>query len=264
MIDLDRINELKEKIQDAEYVLIGIGEEFNETFRNIEQHQKIMKCLIQAENSNGKHEWVIPFLEKCYIDENTSSDTVEALKVLYDLVKDKNYFVMTTCIDGYAKNAGFDKEKIVEPCGSYELLQCEDNCNDETESSEAFVQKIREAVQNECIENIEQPICPYCGRPLVFNNIITEKYSETGYKTQWEKYKKWLQLTLNRKLCVIELGVGMNLPNVIRWPFEKIAFFNKKASFFRINETLYQLTEEIGEKGVSIEGNAKEILLREK
>ena len=81
--------------------------------------------------------------------------------------------------------------------------------------------------------------------------------------TQWEKYTKWLQLTLNRKLCVIELGVGMNIPNVIRWPFEKIAFFNKKASFFRINETLYQLTEEIGEKGTSINMNAREFLLKE-
>ena len=55
----------------------------------------------------------------------------------------------------------------------------------------------------------------------------------------------------------------MNLPNIIRWPFEKVAFYNQKASFFRINEKLYQLTEEIGEKGISIERNARDYLLEE-
>jgi hypothetical protein len=52
----------------------------------------------------------------------------------------------------------------------------------------------------------------------------------------------------------------MNLPDVIRWPFEKIAFYNKKSSFFRINESLYQMTKELADKGVSIEKNAIEFL----
>ena len=52
----------------------------------------------------------------------------------------------------------------------------------------------------------------------------------------------------------------MNLPNIIRWPFEKVAFYNQKAKFFRINETLFQLTQEIAEKGESIEMNAVDFL----
>ena len=55
----------------------------------------------------------------------------------------------------------------------------------------------------------------------------------------------------------------MQFPSIIRWPFEKVAFYNQKASFFRINEKLYQLTEEIGGKGISIERNAREYLLEE-
>ena len=68
-------------------------------------------------------------------------------------------------------------------------------------------------------------------------------------------------MTLNKKLCVLELGVGMNLPNIIRWPFEKIAYYNKKASFFRVNGSLYQLTEKLSDKGISIGENAIDFLL---
>ena len=55
----------------------------------------------------------------------------------------------------------------------------------------------------------------------------------------------------------------MNLPNVIRWPFEKVAFYNQKASFFRINESLYQIAEDMGDKGIGIEENACDFLREE-
>lgn len=83
---------------------------------------------------------------------------------------------------------------------------------------------------------------------------------EDGYQKQWEKYTKWLQRTLNKKLCIFELGVELNLPNIIRWPFEKVAFYNQKASFFRVNGSLFQMTEELSDKGVSIEMNAVDYL----
>ena len=98
--------------------------------------------------------------------------------------------------------------------------------------------------------------CPSCGKPLIFNNIYAEKYDENGYLSQWQLYTKWLQGTLNRRILILELGVGMKFPSVIRWPFEKIAFFNNKASFYRVNETLYQMSEELKDKGISIAKNS--------
>ncbi len=61
---------------------------------------------------------------------------------------------------------------------------------------------------------------------------------------------------MNRRIVILELGVGMRFPTVIRWPFEKVAFFNQKAWFYRINEKLYQLTKELDEKGCGIAQNA--------
>ena len=254
---------LKEKIADAELVLIGIGEEFNESFSKINQYPHLMKGLEEID-FNENIAWAVPFLEKAYLEEEEEAETVQAYRNLYELVKDKNYFIVTTCIDGYIEKAGFDLERVVEPCGNYLKLQCSEKCTNELWDSESYACKIKKKlVKSEALKEIEQPVCPHCGKPLVFNNIVNENYVEEGYLPQWEKYTKWLQGTVNKKLCILELGVGMHLPNVIRWPFEKVAFYNQKASFFRINEKLYQLTEEIGDKGISIEGNARDYLLEE-
>ena len=98
--------------------------------------------------------------------------------------------------------------------------------------------------------------CENCGAAMVLNNIFAENYDEDGYLEQWQLYMKWLQGTLNRKLLVLELGEGMRFPSVIRWPFEKIVYFNKKAAFVRVHESLYQVTEELSGKGWGIPKNA--------
>lgn len=260
---MDKTQILKEKIANAEMVLIGIGEEFNEDFHKINHYPHLMKGLEEVD----RHEdisWMVPFLEKVYLEEERDAENIKAYQNLYELVKGKNYFIVTTSIDGYIERAGFDLERIVEPCGNYNKLQCSEKCTNELWDSDDLTSVIKEKLQHtEELGKTEQPRCPHCGKPLVFNSIVHENYIEEGYLPQWEKYTKWLQGTVNKKLCILELGVGMHLPNVIRWPFEKVAFYNQKASFFRINEKLYQLTEEIGDKGISIEGNARDYLLEE-
>lgn len=251
---------LKEKIAEAQFVLIGIGEEFNEDFKNIAMHKKLMTALEEVD-IDEQLTWTVPFLEKLYLQKNNVGRYADAYRKLFELVKDKNYFVVTTCIDENIKKAGFDVEKIVEPCGNYENLQCSDNCSNDLYSSQNYAELINQAITDGVgLDSVEKPVCPKCGKPLVLNNIICEKYSEEGYKPQWEKYTKWLQYTLNRNVCILELGVGMHLPNIIRWPFEKIAFYNQKASFFRVNSTLFQLTDKISEKGNSIQCNAVDFL----
>ena len=75
-------------------------------------------------------------------------------------------------------------------------------------------------------------VCPTCGKKLILNNIYTDSYDENGYLNNWTQYMKWLQLTLNKKLGIVELGVNLDFPSVIRWPFEKAGYLNKKAFAF--------------------------------
>lgn len=73
---------------------------------------------------------------------------------------------------------------------------------------------------------------------------------------------KWLQGTLNKKLCVLELGAGMMFPGVLRFRFEKIVGLNKKASFIRIHKNLYQIPQEIAERSIGISENSVDYMAK--
>ena len=55
---------------------------------------------------------------------------------------------------------------------------------------------------------------------------------------QWDLYTKWITATINRSTCILELGVSLAQPNLIRWPFEKMASLNYKSEFIRVNKKL--------------------------
>ena len=108
------------------------------------------------------------------------------------------------------------------------------------------------------ISEITKPVCGKCGKELVFNTVEAEKYLESVYMKSWEKYRMWLTGTLNRKVCLLELGVDFKYPSIIRWAFEKVAFINEKAVFVRINGAYPQLTEGLKGKAYSYHKNSVE------
>ncbi len=254
-------SDLREKIADADYVLIGIGEEFEIKRSDIESNENYSFLL----NHWKDHEQIFPYIEKDFI-ENSNDQSVLLRKQAYDnlfqIVKQKDYFIVSLCMDGIIGKGRADEERIVEPCGTLRKLQCSDKCTaDLYEPDLQMMEKIKEfpTDRKEDVGKI-LPLCPKCGRPLVFNNILTENYMEEGYLDKWQKYTKWLQRTINRKLCILELGVGMRFPTVIRWPFEKVAYFNQKASFFRVHSKLYQVAEEITERSTGVKADPIDFL----
>lgn len=259
---IEKQKRLEESITDADMVLVGVGEEFNESFEDIGSFPHLMSALEEVDIDQTL-EWTVPFLEHRFLIEHNEGRLIRAYRNLYEMIQQKNYFVITTCIDENIKKAAFDTGRLVEPCGNYELFQCSEKCCSELYPSKDFSDLVYQAIlDNVGLDSLEIPKCPVCGKALAYNNILCEQnYVEEGYQKQWEKYTKWLQGTLNKKLCILELGVELNLPSIIRWPFEKVAFYNQKASFFRVNESLYQMTENLSDKGVSIAKNAVDFLL---
>lgn len=80
-----------------------------------------------------------------------------------------------------------------------------------------------------------------CGSDRTENTVTSEHYDESWYLPQWEAYTKWVQNTLHQKLTVLELGVGFAYPQVVRWPFEKTVYFNKKAELVRVHSKFAQV-----------------------
>lgn len=241
-----------EKLQAAEMLLVGIGEEFEERgfLRAQPQYQQGVAYLEQIDRPD-----LLPLLS----DEILKNEgrTVTALQRLYQILTDKNYFVVSTCQTDILRYAGFPEERVVTPCGTLKKKQCICGCEQSLADVSASE---RAALGQEIAGRSGEPgalgICEHCHGRMVLNNIYVDKYMESGYLENWGRYTKWLQGTLNRKICILELGVNLDYPSVIRFPFEKVAYYNRKASFIRINERLYQLTSELREKGISIAKNS--------
>lgn len=181
-----------------------------------------------------------PEKERSLIRDRAQEQLLAAYRALYSLVADKDYYVVTTLTDGAVYDTPFEPGRIVAPCGNIHWRQC------------------REACTKDIWEEGEVPdgICPHCGAPLTGNTIRAKTYIEEGYMPRWTAYTRWQAGTLNRSLLLLELGVGFGSPTVIRWPFEKIAYVNRKACLVRVHETLFQLPGEVGERAVSQAANS--------
>ncbi len=173
------------------------------------------------------------------------SRIMEAYEALYQMVKDKDYFIVTTNTDAMIYQSSLDSRRITAPCGNVTWRQC----------SRACTKDIWEPGE------IPDDICPHCKAPLTGNTIEAETYIEEGYLPQWRLYTGWLASAMNQPLLVLELGEGFRAPTVIRWPFEKTVRYNQKSYMYRVNENFAQLAEGTGERAVSVMENSVEWVL---
>ena len=266
------MEELKKAIQEAQLVLVGIGSEFAQDLTEMNKDPFYSPLLIQliAEAdtaSEENHEKILQYLKYHYIKKHPDQKILQAYEKLKELLGEKNYFIVSLCTDDLIYSSTLDPARIVTPCGGYRALQCGKECVTDQEmlvTDEAVMAEIIESIDH-CegdINNIDFPVCAECCKSLWFNQVGTPEYKEEGYLEQWQLYTKWLQGTLNKNICIIELGAGLQFPQIIRFPFEKIAFYNQKAKFFRIHSKLYQMTEELKEKGISIKERPVDFLLK--
>lgn len=248
----------KQAIAGAQMVLAGMGEEF-ECAGYLKEQARYLQVMEELEKEKS-FTWMIPYLQYLFLRDH--EPLLAAMEKLKGLLNDKNYYLVTVCMHGLVDEAGYKEGRVVSPCGNFRKLQC---CSKECDYigpvTEALLSQISDYVKGKLmLKEIMIPGCPKCGRPLQFNSLYAENYKEAGYLGDWQIYTKWLQGTLNRKLCVLELGVSLDLPTVIRFPFEKIAFFNEKAEFIRVHKKLYHLSRELGGKGIAQAENAVEFL----
>jgi len=251
----EMMEHITEQIKEADLVLVGIGEE-------MDLHKQIRtdERYLMAQEME-KDRWMLPFIEKILLREWEEKGR-EAYQNLAKCLHGKNYFVVSLCLDDAWKGTELNEERIVKPCGGYDKLQCSEKCSSDLyEVPDELLGQIQECLLTGGSRNeVQEPVCPACQKPLVFNNINAANYLEEGYMDKWLIYRKWLQGTVNKKVCILELGAGMKYPTVIRWPFEKIAFFNQKSQMFRVHSRLYQITEEIKERGYGIRQNPVDFL----
>lgn len=155
---------------------------------------------------------------------------------LFSLVKEKNYFIITTNVDHCFQRIGFDKKRLFYTQGDYGLWQCSKACHQETYDNEKQVKEMVAKQKDMKIPTDLVPYCPYCGAPLTMNLRIDGTFvQDDGWYLASNRYKDFLKEHEKSEVLYLELGVGSNTPAIIKYPFWNMTSKNKKAVYTCIN-----------------------------
>lgn len=180
---------------------------------------------------------------------------------LYNLVKDKDYFVLTTNVDHCFQKAGFDKHRLFYTQGDYGLWQCGEPCHNKTYDNEAIVKKMVEEQENMRIPSGLIPYCPVCGAPMSMNLRADHTFVEDNdWHAAAERYQDFIRRHKRLKILYLELGVGGNTPGIIKYPFWQMTYNNPNASYVCINLSEAYIPAEIRKQSVCIDNDIGNVL----
>ncbi|MEA3352646.1 MAG: Sir2 family NAD-dependent protein deacetylase [Campylobacterota bacterium] len=176
---------------------------------------------------------------------NLYKDTIphDGFKMLLNLAKEKNdnYFIFTSNVDGQFQKAGFDENNIYEVHGSIHHLQCSNGCSKDLWINEQYIK-----IDMDKFEAIDIPLCPKCGA-VARPNILM--FGDWGFNSkranrQEQGYMKWRKQNRLKKIVIIEIGAGTQIPTV-RFEGEQIVK-HYDATLIRINPREFEVDTKRG------------------
>ena len=269
----DKIKRLKSALDEADAVIIGAGagmstsagftysgERFDRYFSDFSE-----KYGFKDLYSGGFYPYPTPeemwAYWSRYIYINRYMDAPKPVyEALLELVKDKDYFVITTNVDHCFQKAGFDKNRLFYTQGDYGLFQCSEPCQQVTYDNEEMIRGMYERQSEMKIPSELIPKCPNCGKPLTMNLRSDDRFVEDeGWHKAARRYDEFNK-THKGKVLYLELGVGYNTPVIIKYPFWQRTFDNPQATYACINFDEAVCPEQIEDKAILIEGDIGEVL----
>lgn len=180
---------------------------------------------------------------------------------LLELVKGKDYFVLTTNVDHQFQRAGFDKKRMFYTQGDYGLWQCSQPCHAKTYDNEDTVRRMVAEQRNMKVPSELIPRCPVCGKPMTMNLRSDDTFVEDeGWHAAAERYSEFLRRHEGMQIVFLELGVGGNTPVIIKYPFWKMTSTNPRSTYVCINEREAFAPEEIQRRSLCIKSDIGKLL----
>ena len=269
-----RILQAKQAIKQADYIIIGAGsglstaagllysgEKFEKDFREFieKYHFGNLYSASFYEFKTQEEKWA--FFAKMIKLNRYNEKPLKLYQELYEIVKNKEYFVLSTNVDGQFYNSGFDKDKIFEVQGDYSYLQCENACHNKLYNNKELVEKWLRNTKNCKIPSDLVMKCPVCGGNMDMNlrkdaNFVQD---ENWYR-QSEKYEDFLSRSKGKNVVLLEIGVGFNTPGIIRFSFEQMTANIEKTTLIRINKDYPNPMLEIENKTISFDEDTNKII----
>ena len=180
---------------------------------------------------------------------------------LLKFVKDKDYFVLTTNVDHQFQLAGFDKKRLFYTQGDYGLWQCSKPCHQKTYDNEQAVRRMAAQQRDMKIPTELIPRCPVCGAPMTMNlRVDTSFVEDDGWHAASERYSDFIHKHETAHVLFLELGVGLNTPGIIKYPFWQLTYQNLKATYVCINFGETSVPREIANRSICIDADIGEML----
>ena len=261
----ERIKEIREAIKDAEYIIIGAGaglstaagleyggqrfiDNFSDYISKYQMTDMYTAGFYPFETLEEKWGY---WSKHIYIND-VGAEGTRLYEKLHELVKDKQYFVITTNVDNQFTKSGFPSNKVYATQGSYNYFQCSKACHDSLYKNTGIIKEMVDNIDEELkIPGDMVPYCPKCGEPLDTNLRKDSYFVEDVYwHKQKEAYQKFLNEAKNHKTVLLEFGVGFNTPAIIRFPFESMTEKMPEWTLVRFNLEYLQVA-------VKVNGNWK-------
>lgn len=268
------LNKLKELLRDAKVILVGAGSGLSTAAGYTYDGERFQRHFADFETTYGFHDMYsggfYPYATPeefwaywCrYIMCNRYDlPPNQTYRKLLELVRDKDYFVLTTNVDHAFQLNGFDKARLFYTQGDYGLFQCSTPCHRKTYDNEQTIRAMVAAEKNMRVPSELIPHCPKCGEPMTTNLRADDKFVEdSGWHAAAYRYEKFLRLHTASDIVYLELGVGGNTPGIIKYPFWQFTASNPKARYVCLNKGQAFVPDEIAEQSLVIDADIAEVL----
>ena len=287
----EQVRKLKEKMQNVEAIVLGAGsglstaagltysgERFQKYFFDFAKKYPIRDIysggFFPFESPEEFWAWWSRHIYfNRYVD--APSDVYGNLK---KIVEEKDYFVLTTNVDHQFQRAGFEKERLFYTQGDYGLFQSSRPTVAKTYDNQEIVEKMLEAQgfvrDNAGIFQLPEdkklkmsipteliPICPDDGLPMTMNLRTDESFVEdAGWKMAAKRYQDFLHSHKGKHVLYWELGVGMNTPVIIKFPFWQYTEENSNAYYACLNLGEAGCSREISERSICLNADIGKVL----
>lgn len=272
--DIEKIRKLGKALEEAEAVIIGAGAGLSASAGFVYTGERFQAYFSDFEEKYGFHDMYsggfYPYktLEEYwaywsrYIYLNRYMDPPKPVyEDLLELIKDKDYFVLTTNVDHCFQKAGFEKERLFYTQGDYGLFQCSEPCCQETWDNEEIIGEMIRRQDHMKIPRNLVPHCPHCGKPLTMNLRADDTFvQDEGWYQASRRYSRFLTEHQDGKILFLELGVGYNTPVIIKYPFWQMTAKNPRAVYACVNYGDAAAPGEIAKQAICIDGDIGSVL----
>ena len=180
---------------------------------------------------------------------------------LLNIIKDKDYFVLTTNVDHQFQLAGFDKKRLFYTQGDYGLWQCSKACHNKTYDNKETVYNMVSEQKDMKIPTELIPKCPVCGAPMTMNLRCDNFFvQDKGWYAAAGRYEDFIRRHKNLHILFLELGVGANTPVIIKYPFWQMTAKNPNAIYACINYGEAVAPSEIAKQSICINKDISKVL----